>query len=75
MKRDLEETALPARVDARRAFDGAALEVAADQVQASWPLGDEHAPVGQEGERPWMIEPLHELHHPELGLGAKRQRE
>ncbi len=74
MQRNLEQATLPAGVDARHAFHVAALEVAPDEIQPAGALGDEHAPVGQEGERPGMVEPFHQLHHPG-GLGADGQGE
>jgi hypothetical protein len=76
MQRHLEKPALPARVDARHAPDGAATEVAADEMEAAGAFRDQHAVVGQEGERPGMIQPFHQLHHPEgLGAGGQRQKQ
>ena len=55
---DVEQSALSAREDRRQAFDcGRQFSVARDDAQPSRPFGDQHAAVGQEGERPGVDEP------------------
>lgn len=56
VQRDLEQAALPARKDPRHAFDLHALKIASDEIQPPGTLGDQHPAIGQEGERPGMIE-------------------
>ena len=46
-----------------------------DAAQSSGTLGDQHAPIGQEGERPGMVQPDHLLgHHERLLFRCVRHR-
>ena len=73
MQRHLEQAALPAREDPRHAFDRHALEIACDEIEPTGALGDEHLPIRQEGERPRVVEPFHELDHAD-GLALRLER-
>src|SRR3954471_11839245 len=82
MQRDLEEPALPACIHARHAGDVAGVPLA-DEFQAAGTFGDEPPAVGQESERPGMLEPLGEgddakvvlLGLVDLRCGGQPQRE
>ena len=60
MQGDVEQAALSVLLDLRQAGDRLRGEpaVAADDAQPPGALGDQHAPVGQEGESPGVVEPL-----------------
>jgi hypothetical protein len=67
MERDVEQAALAVLLDLRQAGDRlrGGLAVAADDAEPSGALGDEHAPVGQEGQAPGILGALGQHHDPE----------
>jgi hypothetical protein len=73
---DVVQAALARREDLRDAGEcGRELAVPGDDAQAARALGDQHSPVGQECERPGMIEALgHGLHHDVAGSGCSGLR-
>jgi hypothetical protein len=59
----VEQSALPVRRHFRHAGDRLGIElVLRNDSQSSRPLGDEHPAVGQESDRPGMVEPFDQLH-------------
>jgi len=66
---DIEESALPVRIDGRHAAKRRGQRaVFRDDAQATRPLGDEHAPVGQEREAPRILEIVGERNDAEAML-------
>ena len=58
IERDVEQAALAAREHLRHAADRRRqLAVRVDDAQPARPLGDQHAPVGQERQRPRLLKP------------------
>ena len=67
MQRDIEQPALSDHRHPWQPFDRTRIDhaIAADHAQPAGPLGDQHAPVGQEGEAPRKLEPGRERDHPQ----------
>ena len=76
VEHDVEQAALAGRENLRHAGErGRELAVRGDDAHAPRPLGHQHAAVGQEGERPGMIEARrHGFHREVAGGGPKDLR-
>src|SRR2546425_10546116 len=58
MESDVHETAVAVGPDLRHAGDGSWIEHSvANDAEATRALGDQHASIGKERDRPWMREP------------------
>ena len=74
-QRDVEQAALPARVDRRHAGDRRPdLAARGDDAQAPGLLGDEQVAVGQRLDRPRILEPAGEHDDVEGDVRARRRR-
>ena len=62
MRHDVVQPALPVNRDARQSCDRLGLELAVrDHAQPPRLLGDQHAAVGEERERPGLLQAFHHL--------------
>ena len=76
MQNDIKQPTLPSSSDLRQPGNRLGIELSLrNDTQPPGPLGDQHAAVGQEGERPRMLQALYDGRHVEgVFLGPERGR-